>query len=196
MENICSDEIHNILDELGYDTSNESIIETPYRYAKYLQSFTKKTDKNFIEFCKKNNIKSSPIKDTKLPIKLTLDKISVQTLCQHHMLPFYGTVYISYITNGYILGLSKFKRLVDFSASELTTQEELTQKIAKNILSVLTVKELSIKMECVHTCMIIRGIKDIGTKTITEIYIEEDEKGVYSKLQPNLCELRTINRTL
>ena len=196
MENNCSDEIHNILDELGYDTSNESIAETPQRYAKYLQSLTKKTDKNFIEFCKKYNIKSSPIKDNTIPVKLTVDNISIQTLCQHHMLPFYGTVCISYITNGYMLGLSKFKRLVDFSASELTTQEELTQKIAKNILSVLKVKELHIKMECVHTCMIIRGIKDVGTKTITEIHVEEDEKEVSSKLQPNLCELRTVNRTL
>ena len=186
MNHNCSDEIHSILENLGYDTTNESITETPQRYAKYLLSFGKKTDSHFIEFCKKNNIKSSPITDTSIPIKLTIDKISVQTLCKHHMLPFYGNVYISYITNGYVLGLSKFKRLVDFSASELTTQEDLTQKIVKNILSVLPVKDLYVKIECVHTCMIIRGIKDLGTNTTTEVHIGEGEMGIYSKLLTDL----------
>ena len=107
-----------------------------------------------------------------IKVKVTVDNISVHTLCKHHMLPFYGKVSISYVTDGYTLGLSKFKRIIDFTASELTTQEELTQKIVKNIVNVLAVKELHVTLECVHSCMVIRGVKDLHTKTITDIHLE------------------------
>jgi GTP cyclohydrolase I len=115
------------------------------------------------------------MKDASLPVKVTVDSISVHSVCKHHMLPFYGTVCVSYSTRGYTLGLSKFKRIVDFTSSELTTQEELTQQIVKHILLVLPVNELQVKVECVHSCMIIRGVKDLHTTTTTEICVNENE---------------------
>ena len=176
------EQINTILINLGYDTTEESMRKTPMRYCNYIHTFTKNTDDDFIAYCKKYNIKNTSMKDKCLPIKITVDNISIHSACKHHMLPFYGTVSISYITNGYTLGLSKFKRIVDFTANELTSQEELTQQIVRNITSILPVRELHIKVECVHSCMIIRGVKDLHTTTTTELHIEETELGIFNKL--------------
>ena len=163
-----------LLTELGYDTTQEEIKDTPKRYYNYIKEFTKKNDEDFIDYCSKHNIKRSYSKPTE-NIKITLNSIFIRSMCQHHILPFYGNVFISYVSKGYTLGLSKFKRIVDFTSSELTTQEELTQQIVKHILLVLPVNELQVKVECVHSCMIIRGVKDLHTTTTTEICVNENE---------------------
>jgi|TARA_B110001450_G_scaffold172058_1_gene160507 GTP cyclohydrolase I len=186
MAHIHVKNVNDILTTMGYDTQEECMKQTPTRFSTYIHSFRKKTDKDFVDYCTKKNIKNTYMKESSLPVKVTVDAISVHSVCKHHMLPFYGTVCISYITKGFTLGLSKFKRIVDFTSSELTTQEELTQKIVKNILLVLPVNELQIKVECVHSCMIIRGVKDLRTTTKTEIYIKENELGV-NNLITNLC---------
>lgn len=171
-------DIGNILTDLNYDVMDESILNTPTRYASYLETFKKKNDSDFTEFCQDNNIKCSAMKSSNMNIIVTLNKISISSMCQHHMLPFYGEVSISYTTKGYTLGLSKFKRLIDFCSNELTTQEELTKKIAHKIQLVLPVKCLHVRLDCVHSCMIVRGIKDLNTTTTTEIHIEETETGI------------------
>ena len=178
MSNINIQDISNILTDLDYDVLDESLIDTPTRHASYLETFKRKTDKDFTEFCKDNNIKCSAMKSSTMNVIVTLNNISISSMCQHHMLPFYGEVSISYTTNGYTLGLSKFKRIIDFCSKELTTQEELTKKIVNKIQLVLPVKRLHIRLDCVHSCMIIRGIKDLNTKTTTEIHIEETETGI------------------
>ena len=171
-------DISNILTDLEYDVMGESLADTPKRYASYLEIFRKNTDQDFTEFCKENNIKCSTMVSPTMDIAVTLDNISIRSMCQHHMLPFYGEVSISYTTKGYTLGLSKFKRLIDFCSNELTTQEELTKKIVHKIQLVLPVKRLHVTIECIHSCMIVRGIKDLNTKTTTEIHIEETETGI------------------
>ena len=169
--------VDSLLTELGYDTSQEEIKETPKRYYNYIKEFTKKNDNDFIDYCSKHNIKRSYSKPTE-NIKITLNSIFIRSMCQHHILPFYGNVFISYVSKGYTLGLSKFKRIIDFASTECTTQEHLTKKIATYIMNILPVKNIYIKLVCTHTCMIVRGIKDINSYTTTEIHILEDEYGV------------------
>ena len=162
--------INEILTNLQYDPSNESIQDTPKRFASYLQRFEKNTNDTFIEFCKKKNIYATQLQHLTLPVTITLEKISVNTMCKHHMLPFYGEVTITYKTiGGYTLGLSKFKRIIDYTSSELTSQEELTHAIVNNISKILPFEYMNIKVQCSHTCMILRGVKDLNTKTTTEL---------------------------
>ena len=169
--------IDTLLTELGYDTSDQELAQTSTRSYSYFKKYSKKNHQDFIDFCVSNNIKSSHSEKTK-HIKITIQNISVQSICQHHLLPFYGSAYISYVSKGYTLGLSKFKRIIDYVSAEFTTQEDLTQKIASHIMNILPVKSLYIKLECVHSCMIVRGIKDLNTYTTTETNVNECEDGV------------------
>jgi len=173
--------IDTLLTELGYDTSNEELQDTPKRYYNYIKQFIKNKDSDFITYCFKHNIKSSYSKQTE-NIKITLNNIFIRSMCQHHILPFYGNVFISYISKGYTLGLSKFKRIIDFASTECTTQEHLTKKIASYIMNILPVKKIYIKLICTHSCMIVRGIKDLNSYTTTEINMYENEKGIRSIL--------------
>jgi len=173
--------IQELVTELGYDTSNEELTQTPSRSYSYFKKYTKKTDQDFSDFCLSNNIKSTYSKKTK-NIKISLQNISVHSICQHHLLPFYGHAYISYVSNGHTLGLSKFKRLIDYVSSEFTTQEHLTQNIASHIMAILPVKSLYITLECTHSCMIVRGVKDINSYTTTETHFHEDKDDVSHSL--------------
>ncbi len=96
-----------------------------------------------------------------------VDKITFSSLCEHHLLPFFGTVEIGYVTNHKILGLSKFARLVEHLAHKLQVQERLTAEIFYSIQSALEPLVLFVKVKATHTCMCSRGVKQANSETTT-----------------------------
>jgi GTP cyclohydrolase I len=96
-----------------------------------------------------------------------VENIPVQSLCEHHMLPFVGVAHVGYLPGERILGLSKFARLVDFHARNAQTQERLTKRIADQLQRLLAPRGVGVVLEAEHTCMSLRGARVAGARTVT-----------------------------
>lgn len=163
--------IHTLLAELGYDTNRESLQKTPARVAKALTYLTE-------------GIKSDPaaiLRDAlfaeEYPGLVTVGPIPFHSLCEHHMLPFYGNAYVGYVPNGTIVGLSKIPRMVDLFARRLQVQERLTQQIATTIDAVLQPHGVAVAITAEHMCVQMRGIRKVGTGMTTTVFrgtLEQD----------------------
>jgi len=146
----------------GENIDRDGLLETPDRvlkmYGELLKGYTQNPADVFKTF------KSNGYKDL-----VTVTNIKFYSLCEHHIIPFYGTVHIGYVPNGKVLGLSKFVRLVELFSHRLQTQENLTNQIANNIETYLKPKGLIISIEATHLCMSMRGVRSDScvTKTTT-----------------------------
>ena len=120
--------------------------------------------------------------------EVVLEKdITFHSLCEHHMLPFFGKVHIAYIPNGKVVGLSKLARVVETFARRLQIQEQMTNQIADAIDDELSPKGIFVIIEAEHTCMTRRGIKKIGSKTVTVATRGEFKDNL--QMQKNIQEL-------
>ena len=149
-----------ILDGIGEDVTREGLLETPERVAKMYEELAGGyTDSASIHLAKRFDVENNDI---------VLEKdIEFYSLCEHHMLPFYGRVAIAYIPNGEVIGLSKMARTVEVFAKRLQLQERMTAQIADAFMEELKPKGVMVMIEAEHMCMTMRGIKKPGTKTVT-----------------------------
>ena len=145
-----------VLRLLGNDVDREGLQETPKRYIKFLEEFTKKEPFNFTVF--KNEGIDEMIVQTKIPF---------YSLCEHHTVPFFGTATIAYIPNENIVGLSKLARTVDYFANALQNQERITTQIADFIQENLNPAGVGVQLRAQHLCMCMRGVKKHDAWTIT-----------------------------
>jgi GTP cyclohydrolase I len=129
--------------------------DTPRRWVKMMREMTTPEEFNFTTFA------------TESDEMVVVKDIPFVSMCAHHMLPFVGTCHIGYVPNRKLAGLSKFPRLVNYHSRALTVQEELTQKIALDLMAKLDPVGVAVYMDAVHTCMTIRGVKSSGSSTIT-----------------------------
>ena len=150
-----------ILAELGEDPSREGLIQTPVRVAKALQYLTHGYDANPEEI-----LRSAMFKEEYNQMVVVKD-IEVFSMCEHHMLPFFGKAHVAYIPNGNIVGLSKIPRVVDAFARRLQVQERLTNQIRDCIQETLDATGVAVVMECKHLCMSMRGIQKQNSVTTT-----------------------------
>lgn len=153
--------IYSLLKQLGEDPDREGLKKTPERYSKALQFLTSGYEKDPSEILKKalfteNYSEMVIVKD-----------IEVFSLCEHHMLPFFGKAHIAYIPNGKIVGLSKLPRVVDVFSRRLQVQERLTEQISNTINEVLNPVGVGVVIECIHLCMMMRGVEKQRASTIT-----------------------------
>jgi GTP cyclohydrolase I len=153
-----------ILAELGEDPSREGLIQTPVRVAKALQYLTHGYDANPEEI-----LRSAMFKEEYNQMVVVKD-IEVFSMCEHHMLPFFGKAHVAYIPNGNIVGLSKIPRLVDVFARRLQVQERLTNQIRDCIQETLDATGVAVVMECKHLCMSMRGIQKQNSVTTTSAF--------------------------
>jgi GTP cyclohydrolase I len=153
-----------ILELLGEDTSREGLEKTPQRVAKSMQFLTQgyNTDPEAI-------LKSAIFKEEYQQIVLVKD-IELYSLCEHHLLPFYGKAHVAYIPNGYITGLSKIARVVEAYARRMQVQERLTVQIRDCIQQTLNPLGVAVVIEAAHTCMQMRGVQKQNSVATTSAF--------------------------
>ena len=142
-----------ILEEIGEDPSREGLAKTPERFAKAMQFLTHGHDLNPAEI-----LRSAMFREEYRQMVIVRD-IEIYSLCEHHVLPFFGKAHVAYIPNGYIVGLSKIARVVDAFARRLQVQERLTTEIRDCIQSTLRPLGVAVVIEAQHMCMVMRGVQ-------------------------------------
>jgi GTP cyclohydrolase I len=145
--------ISELLLEIGEDSQREGLLSTPKRVAKAYEFLTSGYQKNIEE------VLNNAIFTEKYDEMVLVKNIDFYSLCEHHMLPFYGKVHVAYIPNGKIVGLSKIPRIVDVFARRLQVQERMTQQIADTIEKYLHPIGVAVVSEAYHMCMMMRGVE-------------------------------------
>ncbi|MBQ1633196.1 MAG: GTP cyclohydrolase I FolE [Bacteroidaceae bacterium] len=153
--------ILRILNLLGEDSSREGLIRTPLRVARALQDMTRGYNQDPVAIL--NSAKFSEEYSQMVIVK----DINFYSLCEHHMLPFYGKVHVAYIPNGEVTGLSKIARVVDCFSHRLQIQERLTKQIRECIHDALHPLGVMVVIEAQHMCMQMRGVEKQGSVTTT-----------------------------
>ena len=148
---------------LGEDPEREGLARTPARVAKSLRFLTQGYNHTAAEVVGKGVFKEDH--DNMIMVR----DIELYSLCEHHMLPFFGKAHVAYIPNGKIVGLSKIPRIVDIFARRLQVQERLTEEIAEGLCSVLHPSGVGVVIEAYHLCMMMRGVQKQNSKTITSV---------------------------
>ena len=150
-----------ILKLLGEDPAREGLLKTPLRVAKAMQTLTRGYEMDPVEV-----LNSAKFKEPYNQMVIVKD-INFYSLCEHHMLPFYGKAHVAYIPNGYITGLSKIARVVDIFSHRLQVQERMTQQIKDCINETLHPQGVIVVVEAKHMCMQMRGVEKQNSITTT-----------------------------
>lgn len=152
-----------ILEGIGEDTTREGLIETPDRIARMYEEIFSGINKTAEEHLSKT------FKVDRNDLVLEKD-ITFFSMCEHHLVPFYGKAHIAYIPNGRVAGLSKLARTLETYAKKPQLQEQLTSEVADAIMEYLNAQGVMVVIEGEHMCMTMRGVRKPGTKTITTTY--------------------------
>ena len=156
--------IKTLLSEIGENPEREGLLKTPERVSKSMEFLTNGYDKNPSEI-----LKSAMFSESYSQMVLVKD-IELYSLCEHHMLPFFGKAHIAYIPNGHIVGLSKIPRIVDVFSRRLQVQERLTDEIKDCIQETLNPKGVAVVIEAQHLCMQMRGVQKQHSSTTTTAF--------------------------
>ena len=160
----------DILTLLGEDPTREGLVKTPHRVGKAMQFITHGYKLDPVQI-----IKSAMFHEDHNQMVIVKD-IELYSMCEHHMLPFYGKAHVAYIPNGTITGLSKIARVVDAYARRLQVQERLTVQIRDCIQEALNPLGVAVVIEAKHMCMMMRGIQKQNSVTTTSAFTGEFEK--------------------
>ena len=155
------DAIRTLLAEVGEDPDREGLVKTPERVDKALQFLTKGYREDPVALL--NDALFTVSYDEMVIIR----DIDVFSLCEHHLLPFYGKAHVAYLPNGKVVGLSKIPRLVDMFARRLQVQERLTVQIAEAIEACVNPRGVGVVIEAMHFCMIMRGVEKQNSVAVT-----------------------------
>ncbi|HSH67290.1 MAG TPA: GTP cyclohydrolase I FolE [Bacteroidia bacterium] len=156
-----------ILTDIGENPQREGLLKTPERVAKAIQYMTHGYDLNPQEI-----LKAALFKEDYSQMVIVKD-IEVYSMCEHHLLPFFGKAHVAYIPNGLVVGLSKIPRVVDAFARRLQVQERLTNQIRDCIQETMFPKGVAVVIECSHLCMQMRGIQKQNSVTTTSAFTGE-----------------------
>lgn len=153
--------IKGLLEEIGEDPQREGLRSTPKRVAEMYQFLTKGYTDDLDEV-----LNGAVFKERYSEMVIVRD-IDFFSLCEHHLVPFYGKCHIAYIPKGKIIGLSKMPRIVEVFARRLQVQERMTQQIAETLFDVLKPDGVAVVMEAKHLCMIMRGVEKLNSVATT-----------------------------
>ena len=150
-----------LLKELGEEPGRDGLMRTPQRVAKSLRFLTQGYRQDPIE------ILNDALFDVTYDEMVIVRDVEFYSLCEHHMLPFFGRAHVAYIPNGKVVGLSKIPRLVEMFARRLQVQERLTNDVAQTLEEVLRPKGVAVVIESIHLCMMMRGVSQQNSFAIT-----------------------------
>ena len=153
------------LELLGEDADREGLLKTPSRVAKAMAWLTRGYEMNAVD------VIGDALFEENADGMVMVRDIELYSMCEHHMLPFFGKAHIAYIPDGRVVGLSKLARVVDVFARRLQVQERMTEQIAQALADVLKPKGVGVVIECAHMCMAMRGVEKQNSKTITSALI-------------------------
>lgn len=165
-----SEAYKSIIAQIGEDVNREGLQKTPERIAKAMQYLTQG-----YEMDAKAILESAKFHENVSEMVIVKD-IELYSMCEHHMLPFYGKAHVAYIPNGYITGLSKIARVVDVYSKRLQVQERLTEQILNAIKESLNPLGVAVVIEASHLCMMMRGVTKQNSVTTTSAFYGEFEK--------------------
>lgn len=160
----------NIIKDLGEDITRDGLLKTPERAAKAMQFLTQGYDQDPVEI-----LKSAMFKESYNEMVIVKD-IELYSLCEHHILPFFGKAHVAYIPNGQIVGLSKLPRIIDVFARRLQVQERLTEQVLDCINDTLKPLGVAVVIEASHMCMMMRGVQKQNSITTTSGFRGQFEK--------------------
>ena len=150
-----------LLIEIGEDPDRDGLKKTPHRFAESLKYLTSGYEKNVKE------VVNEAVFEHETNNMIIVRDIEVYSLCEHHMLPFYGRCHIGYIANGKVLGASKLARIVNMYSRRLQIQERLTDQIANAIMDSINTLGVGVVVEARHLCMMMRGVEKQNSNMIT-----------------------------
>jgi GTP cyclohydrolase I len=153
--------MHRVLEKLGEDPAREGLARTPLRAEKALQFLTSGYRMDL------NRIVNGALFDVEYDEMVIVRDIEFFSLCEHHLLPFYGKAHVAYLPGRKVIGLSKIPRIVDMFARRLQVQERMTQQIADTISEVLEPRGVGVIIEARHFCMMMRGVEKQHSGTVT-----------------------------
>ncbi|CAG9769277.1 unnamed protein product [Ceutorhynchus assimilis] len=162
-----------LLGSLGENPDRQGLLKTPERAAKAMLFFTKGYDQNLEE------VLNNAIFDEDHDEMVVVKDIEMFSMCEHHLVPFYGKVSIGYLPSGKVLGLSKLARIVEIYSRRLQVQERLTKQIAVAVLKAVQPNGVAVIIEGTHMCMVMRGVQKINSKTVTSTMLgvfRDDQK--------------------
>lgn len=183
--NEVKDRYKAIIEELGENTEREGLMKTPERAAKAMQFLTQGYDMDAAEI-----LKAAMFAEDYNEMVIVKD-IELYSLCEHHILPFFGKAHIAYIPNGHIVGLSKIPRIVDVFSRRLQVQERLTHDILECINNTLKPKGVAVVIEASHMCMMMRGVQKQNSVTTTSGF-----RGAFEKIETRTEFLKLISSSL
>ena len=157
--------VEQLLKSIGEDPTREGLLRTPERVAKSFDELTGGTDQ------KLEDVVGKGVFNEDCSEMVIVKDIEFYSLCEHHMLPFYGRVHVAYIPDGRIIGLSKIPRIVDMFARRLQVQERMTSQIAEAIQEVLQPKGVGVVADAAHLCMMMRGVQKQNSSTMTSCLV-------------------------
>jgi GTP cyclohydrolase I len=173
--------ITSMLKELGEDPGRDGLQSTPQRVARAMRFFCQGYEQDPVK------ILNNALFDVTYDEMVIVKDIEFYSLCEHHLLPFFGRVHVAYIPDGKVVGLSKIPRLVEMFSRRLQVQEKLTTQIAETLDQVLTPKGVAVVIEAVHLCMMMRGVAQQNSSAITSSIKGEFETD--SKTRAEFMEL-------
>ena len=174
---MLEDLVKQTLVEIGEDPEREGLIKTPERVAKSLKFLTRGYTQDI------NEVINGAIFTQDCDDMVIVKDIEFYSLCEHHMLPFFGKCHIGYIPKGRVFGVSKLARLVDVFARRLQIQERMTQQIAQQIFEIIEPEGVGVVVEAQHLCMRMRGVEKQNSKMITSSMLGSFRKETATRLE-------------
>ncbi len=153
--------VRDMLEDLGEDPSREGLARTPVRVAEAMRFLTQGYAQDL------GKLVNGAVFEEKVDELVVVKDIELYSLCEHHMVPFFGKCHVGYLPRGKIIGLSKIPRLVDVFARRLQVQERLTNQIASALFTILAPRGVGVVIEAQHLCMMMRGVEKQNSRAVT-----------------------------